>query len=124
MNVGNPRAADELQIGVLLEELHHPGAGREERVDLGGIEVAAEFVPEVRAGKLGVLDDAFGPGQRIARHPHPPAGPGGSTAHDRVLFHHDDLQSVRGGSDGGREPRGARPDDQQVACDLARRGLG
>ncbi|MNZ65896.1 hypothetical protein D3C78_840970 [compost metagenome] len=122
VDVGDLVAVGELQGGVLLEELDHARAGFEEGVDARGVVPVAQLVLEVGARQLGVFDDAGAARQRVARHPHPAAGPGGGAAEHRVLLHHHDLLAVPGGGHRGRQAGGAGADDQDIAFE--RRGQG
>ena len=83
MDVGDPRAGHELQRGVLLEEAHHVPRVLQQRLHPGLVVVLPQRVLEIGAGRVDVLDDPVGLGQRVQRCPHPAAGPRGGPAQDR-----------------------------------------
>ena len=99
MDVGDGVAVGKLQSGLLFEKRDHVWSGSEEGVDHGRVVMLAEFVAQVRARLLDVFDDAGASRQWIARYPRPAAGPRRGTTEQRILFNHDDFQTVPGGSD-------------------------
>ncbi|MNE19628.1 hypothetical protein D3C80_1127160 [compost metagenome] len=117
MNVGNAVAVGKFQLGMALEERHHVGRSFQERIDHWRIETLAQFMLQV-AARLGALfDDPGALCQRVARHPHPAAGPGRGTAEHRVFFDHDDFFTMPGGSHRSGQSGGAGTDDQYIAFD-------
>ena len=120
MDVGDPRTADELQVGMRLEERDHLRTGIEKRFDPFRIVVVAKLVFEIRPRKVRLFDDSVGLRERISRDPHPSAGPGGGSATDGVFFNHNHFQTMPGSRDCSRQAGGARADYQEVTIDLAR----
>ena len=114
VDVADLRAGHERQRGLLVEEPHHLRRRGEEGVDAGGVVVGPECGAQVGAELLDVLVHAVGVGERVARRPHPAAGPRrGAAAHVGPL-QYDDPQAVVGGGDGGREAAGAGADHDDV----------
>ncbi|MNQ88078.1 hypothetical protein D3C85_1033290 [compost metagenome] len=115
MYIGNGVAVGKLQLGMFLEKRHHVRRRFEKGVDHGAVELLAQFMFQVHARQRRVFDDAGTPGQWIAGHPHPAAGPGRGTAENSILFHQDDLLPMPGGGDCRRQSCRPRADDQDIA---------
>jgi len=114
VDVADLRAGHERQRGLLVEEPHHLRRRGEEGVDAGGVVVGPERGAQVGAELLDVLVHAVGVGERIARRPHPAAGPRrGAAAHVGAL-QDDDPQAVVGRGDGRREAAGSGADHDDV----------
>ena len=120
LNVGDPGAGHELQRGVVLEERHHVPSVLQQRLDSRFVVVLTERVFEIGAGRVDVLDDPVGLGQRVQRHPHPAARPGCGPAEDGRLLGHDDLQAVVGRRHRARQSGRASTDHQQIAVEVLR----
>ncbi|MCY1175341.1 hypothetical protein D3C76_856080 [compost metagenome] len=122
MDVGNAVAVGELQRRMALEERHHVRRRFKKSVDHLRVESLAQFVFQVGTRLGTLLDDAGALRQRIARYPHPAAGPGCSTTEHRVLFHHDDFLPMPGGGYRRRQTGSAGADDQYIAIHAGRHG--
>ncbi len=127
VKVGDRVAVDEAQRGVVKVELQHLRRAGQEGLGALRVQVAADDALQVAARFVDRLGDACGQRQRVARDPHPAAGPGGGAAEDRLLLGHDHLQPQVGSGDRSAQRPGAGAEHQQVAVEGVRgsgRGRG
>ena len=121
VEVGDAIAIDEFQGGFVAEEAHHVGGLRQIGARAVLVELRAQLMPQIRQGHRDVFLQAGGQRQRVARHPHPAARPGGGAADLGVFFCQDHLQAeVRCGHRRG-QTTGTRPQHQQITIQ-GRRG--
>ncbi|MHC2665724.1 hypothetical protein ACVINX_006509 [Bradyrhizobium diazoefficiens] len=111
-------AVDESKMGLALEELDHARALLEEHVDAGCVVTIGELMPQIEPGLLGGLDDAGRFRQRIARDPHPAAGPRCGAAKLSLLLDHDDVETERGARNRSSQAACARADHEQIAIEM------
>ena len=119
MDVRNTIAVGPLQRGKTFEKSHHVRRIVEEGIHSFGVVMHAQFVLQVGARLLRILNDPRAPGQRITRHPRPTARPRRCAAKVRIFLHDHDLQPMPGGRHRSREARSARTDNQQIAINLS-----
>ena len=104
---------DNVHVGLAIEPVEHLRTVIEERADgFLVVEIAGLVLQILNSGVPRILRRRWA--GFIAGDPQHAAGERRGAAEDRRFFHHDHLQPVLGGNDGGGKPTGSRANHQHV----------
>ena len=102
-----------------FERIEHSRRIGDERFRLGAIQAVAYVRREIGEGVLRLLDDTCGTLVRIPRDPDHAGGIRSRAAEQRLLLHHDHVETVQAGGESCRKAGGARSSHQDIASHRA-----